>query len=104
MAATIKGNDFGVFLDVLGEGNKTPPQSSASPNVVLEYLLSHDGPIPVAEILDQTPISISSFAAMLDTLVSAKLVKLTTAGTSERLELTDIGRKVAELGLIGTAQ
>src|SRR5258706_15498707 len=103
MKATSKGNDFGVLLNALGDSGRVAPSSAGLPNFLFEYLLSHEGPTPVGEILEKTPVSIGSLASVLDTLRNAKLVELTTVGTSERVALTDIGRRVAEMGLIPTS-
>jgi DNA-binding transcriptional ArsR family regulator len=100
MESNTKGNDFGVFLDALGNADRPGTPNTGMPNMLLTYLLSHEGPTPVGEILEKTSVSIGSLASVLDTLRSAKLIELTTAGTSERVQLTDIGRKVAALGVL----
>jgi hypothetical protein len=103
MEPKTKGNDFGVFLNALGNASRPVTPSAGLPNMLLGYLLSHEGPTPVGEILEKTPVSIGSLASVLDTLCSAKLVELTTVGTSERVQLTDIGRKVAAIGVVAPA-
>ncbi len=103
MPVNTKGNDFGVFLDALGNAARPVTPSAGLPNMLLSYLLSHEGPTPVGDILEKTPVSIGSLASVLDTLCSAKLVELSTVGTSERVQLTDIGSKVAALGVVPPA-
>jgi DNA-binding MarR family transcriptional regulator len=103
MEAKIKGNDFGVFLSALGNAGRPSAPNVELPSMLLSYLLAHEDPVPVGEILEKTPVSIGSMASVLDTLSSAKLVQLTTVGTSERVQLTDIGRKVAAMGVVSPA-
>lgn len=93
-----KGDYFGAFLGTL---NKEANTQNAAPNLqanntVLGYLSSRNNPIPIAELVSQTPISFGTLANALNTLKNANLVQVTTEGNNEIVELTDKGRQVAK--------
>lgn len=97
----VKGNEFGTFLGALNQESRaaTLSPNQASNDTLLGYLVANDHPTPIANLVAQTTIPFSSLASALETLKSAHLVAVTAKGNDEVVELTDIGRQVAKLGL-----
>lgn len=107
-----KGNDFGAFLGALNQQNLSGginPYELAkqgggrgdpsSRDTVWNYLVNHDGPVSVAKLMQETPISYGALSDALDTLRTAQWIQVTQDGTDERVTLTDIGRQIVKLGL-----
>jgi DNA-binding MarR family transcriptional regulator len=62
---------------------------------VLVYLFKKAAPVPVVELMSELHTSVSSTAAVLDSLSATDLVRIARVANQEVVELTVIGKMAA---------
>lgn len=88
-------NSFGSFLESVKQAPAEGAQSHGIAKEVLVYLLKKAAPVPVVELMSEMHTSISSTAAVLDSLSATDLIRINRAANQEVIELTDIGKMAA---------
>jgi predicted transcriptional regulator len=75
----------------------TPAPQAAPTNNLLGILLSKEGPISIGELADGTTLPFEELARALEVLKSTSMVRITADGSRQLVELTDVGRELAQL-------
>lgn len=68
---------FGTYLDIMKAGKKQESREEAIQEIIvhiLSYLIQHDGPIPLMELIEQVNIEKSTFMEAFPIMVDQGLV------------------------------
>jgi DNA-binding MarR family transcriptional regulator len=88
-------NSFGSFLESVKQAPAEGAQTHGIAKEVLVYLFKKAAPVPVVELMSEMHTSVSSTAAVLDSLSATDLVRIARVANQEVVELTDIGKMAA---------